>query len=212
MSKDYTGMFASFLAAHKRAEQGDRKAAVEAQSAAQDIIDILKDYNPLATDFFKDDIEAAKKIDDKLFEECWIAYRRKGSKAKAKNQWKKMSNEDKRMVLPHIKAYVGSREMCYQKDFERYLRDTVYKEIVIKGNMIVFDPYRNVNSEYKPEQSYCLIWSEKDRMYVYVGFFENNFVPDGYEDHNRPDKARVMLGNNQGIIEWSVEQKKWNKV
>lgn len=210
--KDYTDMFASFLAAHKRAEKGDRKAALDAQAAAQDIVEALKNYNPFGFDLFGDEIEAVKKQDDELFEQCWLAYRRKGSKKKAKEYWKKLTDADKKIVLPHINAYVGSRDLCYLKDFERYLRDATFKEIIIKGNMIVFDPNRNVYSEYKPEQSYCLIWSEKDKMYVYVGSFENNFVPDGYNDNNRPDGAKIMLGNNQGIIQWSVEQKKWNKV
>lgn len=212
MKKDYTDMFASFLAAHKRAEQGDRKAALDAQVAAQEIVDVLKAYNPFGFDLFGDEIEVKKKQDDELFEQCWIAYCRKGSKKKAKEYWKKLTDADKKIVLPHINAYVGSRDLCYLKDFERYLRDATFRQIVIKGNMIVFDPNRNVYSEYKPEQSYCLIWSEKDKMYVYVGFFENNFVPDGYEDHNRPDGAKVMLGNNQGVIQWSAEQKKWNKI
>ena len=212
MGKDYTDLFASFLAAHKRAEQGDRKAALDAQVAAQDIVDALKGYNPLASDLFGDEIEVARKADNELFEKCWTAYLRKGCKKKAKEYWKKIPESEKKMILPHIKAYVGSRELCYLKDFERYLRDEVYKEIVIKNNMIAFDPNRNIHSEYNPEQSYCLIWSEKDKMYVYIGFFENNFVPDGYENHNRPDGAKVMLGNNQGIIQWSAEQQKWNKI
>ena len=75
-----------------------------------------------------------------LFEECWLAYRRKGSKKKSFDYWRKLSDDEKKNVLPHIKAYVSNRDLQYQKDFERYLRDKVFTTIVFHGNKVVYDP------------------------------------------------------------------------
>lgn len=80
---------------------------------------------------------------DELFEQCWIAYRRKGSKKKAKEYWRKLSEKEKSLVLPHIKAYVESREISYQKDFERYLRDKCFLSVVFNGNKVAYDPTNN---------------------------------------------------------------------
>lgn len=75
-----------------------------------------------------------------LFEECWVAYSRKGSKKKALDQWARLKDEEKDAVLPHIKAYVSSRERQFQKDFERYLRDRTFNDVVLKGNEVYYDP------------------------------------------------------------------------
>jgi DNA-binding PadR family transcriptional regulator len=101
-----------------------------------------------------------RKEDDALFDECWIAYRRKGLKNKSKEYWNKLSDEEKGKVLPHINAYVQSRDANYQKDFERYLRDKVFNEIIYVGNSAIYDPLtikddnssQNNNGE-PPEQS-----------------------------------------------------------
>ena len=77
---------------------------------------------------------------DELFEECWIAYRRKGKKGKAKTYWDKLKEDERGKVLQHIKHYVSVNELRYQQDFERYLRDKTFESIVVKGNIIVYDP------------------------------------------------------------------------
>ena len=77
---------------------------------------------------------------DELFEECWIAYRRKGKKWKAKTYWDKLKEDERGKVLQHIKPYVSVNELRYQQDFERYLRDKTFESIVVKGNIIVYDP------------------------------------------------------------------------
>lgn len=151
-----------------------------------------------------------KTTQNDLFEQCWIAYKRKGSKKKALAQWEKMKDEDKELVLRHIQMYVGSRDLCYQKDFERYLRDNTFKEIIIKGNAVVFDPSKmEKDDEYKPEQSLLLAWDEKRKINIFIGFWDGAHIPDGYNDDNRPDGARVMLNNSRGIIEWSKAERKW---
>lgn len=75
------------------------------------------------------------------FADCWVAYRRKGSKKKAYEYWNKLTAKEQDKVLPHIKAYVATRELNYQKDFERYLRDRTFLDIVTNdtGN-VIYDP------------------------------------------------------------------------
>ena len=81
---------------------------------------------------------------DELFEQCWVAYRRKGSKGKAKPYWDKLSEEERTKVLKHIPHYVSSvSEIKYQKDFERYLKDKIFLNVVYKNNATLFDPYEN---------------------------------------------------------------------
>lgn len=86
--------------------------------------------------------EINKSISDKdeAFEQCWIAYRRKGSKAKSKQQWGKLADDEKEMIAEHIKHYVESRELQYQQDFQRYLKDKTFMTIVINKGDVIFDP------------------------------------------------------------------------
>ena len=77
---------------------------------------------------------------DELFEQCWTFYRRKGSKSKAKEQWDKLLTEEKDKVAEHIKYYVESRDLQYQQDFQRYLKDKTFMTIVISKGDVIFDP------------------------------------------------------------------------
>lgn len=77
---------------------------------------------------------------DELFEQCWLNYRRKGSKKKSLEQWKKLSNEEKEQAKKHIFAYIESvSDVKYQKDFERYLRDKCFLNVVYKDGITIFD-------------------------------------------------------------------------
>jgi hypothetical protein len=67
------------------------------------------------------------------FEEAWVLYRRKGGKKAAYQQWKNLSQEEKDKAKNHIPSYVSTRELTYQKDFERYLKDGHYESDVM-GN------------------------------------------------------------------------------
>jgi hypothetical protein len=82
---------------------------------------------------------------DELFEQCWKEYRRKGSKAQAKVQWAKLKTEDRNTMLQHIQAYVSTRELQYQKDFERYLKLRLFDTIVISNDKVVYDPSKSEN-------------------------------------------------------------------
>ena len=151
-----------------------------------------------------------EEINKELFEQCWIAYRRKGKKGKSLPYWKKLTESEKQMVLPHIKAYVTSRELQYQQDFERYLRDKTFTTIVFSKNKVIYDPTKNNDATYTPICDGALSWSDYLNCYVYVGMFYGH-VSDGYTDENRPNGARIMLGNGGGYIIWDSETKKWNK-
>ena len=148
-----------------------------------------------------------------LFEECWKAYRLKGIKKKALGYWNKLEESEMQMVMPHIKAYVGSREIQYQKDFERYLRDKVFMAVVFSNNTVVYDPTKNVASEdgnavYMPTCDGALSYNEYYKCYLYTGYW-NGYIPDGYTDNNRPDGASVMLNNARGTAIWHADSKAW---
>jgi hypothetical protein len=84
--------------------------------------------------------EKAKARKDEGFESAWLLYRRKGSKKKSIEQWIKLSDEEKEAVKGHIPAYIDSvSDIKYQKDFERYLRDKCFNDVVYKNNMVIFD-------------------------------------------------------------------------
>lgn len=152
-----------------------------------------------------------------LFEQCWIAYRRKGKKGKSLPYWKKLTESEKQMVLPHIKAYVTSRELQYQQDFERYLRDKTFTTIVISKNKVIYDPTRlnkkdKANEVYMPLTDGALSFNEYYNCYMYVGFWDGKHIPDGYDDDTRPNGASVTLNNGRGTITWDSKTKTWNKI
>ena len=154
-----------------------------------------------------------EEINKELFEQCWIAYRRKGKKGKSLPYWKKLTESEKQMVLPHIKAYVTSRELQFQQDFERYLRDKTFLSVVVSKNNVVYDPTRldkkdKANEVYMPLTDGALSWNDYYQKYMYIGNFDG-FIPDGYTDENRPDGATIMLNNNRGDIMWDANFRVW---
>lgn len=161
-----------------------------------------------------DILRSSKDKNKDLFEECWVAYRRKGIKQKARQFWNKLNESEMDMVLPHIKAYVSSREVHFQKDFERYLRDKVFETVVYNGNNIVYDPTRNDGSEgmYNPTCGGGLMYNEFSGCYLYIGWYtDGDDIPDGYTNDSRPDGATIMLNNARGTLVWSRETKTWNR-
>lgn len=155
--------------------------------------------------------DSPKEKKDALFEECWLAYRRKGSKRKAKEYWSKLPKSAKDIVLPHIKAYVSTRELSYQKDFERYLRDKIFSTIVVQGDKIVYDPNNVQSGVYSPQLDGNLRWNNFHQCYVYIGMFIEQLV-DGYTNDTRPDGAKIVLNNARGTIIWNSQEKKWIKM
>lgn len=148
--------------------------------------------------------------DDPLFEECWKAYKRRGNKAKAKVYWDKINEEERKNILPHIKAYVQSRDRQYQSYFERYLRDKGFNDVVYKGNSILYDPerYKEGNNIYMPyTEGYHLWLNENDGKYYFTGNIIN--LADGYTKENRPNGAQVH--QNGYTYTWNATSKEWER-
>lgn len=174
---------------------------------------INRDIKEIKTENKKDkDKSLSKKTTkDELFEECWLAYRRKGKKGKAYPYWKKLTDDEKQSVLPHIKAYVQANELQYQQDFERYLRDKTFQSIVISKNTVVYDPTKFDSTKYTP-QGRTIWFNEETKSYWSMDNFYYGVISDGYTDDNRPNGATITLNNARGDIRWNSETKKWDKV
>lgn len=67
------------------------------------------------------------------------------------------------------------------------------------------------DAPYTPECGGALSWNDYYNTYIYVGMFYGH-VSDGYTDDNRPNGAKIMLGNGGGFIVWNSETKTWDKV
>jgi hypothetical protein len=118
--------------------------------------------------------------------------------------------------MPHIKAYVSTRELQYQKDFERYLRDKIFMTVVFGNNKVVYDPSKLGRGEvqsnvYMPTCDGALSWNEYYKCFMYVGFWDGRHIADGYNDDNRPHGATITLNNGRGVISWDAETKEWRK-
>lgn len=72
------------------------------------------------------------------------------------------------------------------------------------------DKPEDLERTYKPYTDGAIRWNEKRNCYIYVNMFFG-FIPDGYEDSERPDGARIMLNNSCEFIQWNAETKKWEK-
>ena len=120
------------------------------------------------------------------------------------------------MVLPHIKAYVTSRELQFQQDFERYLRDKTFTTIVFSKNKVIYDPTKLVEKDkvsevYMPLTDGALSWNDYYSSFIFVGYWDGVHIPDGYTDETRPNGARIMLNNGRGVISWDAETKEWRR-
>lgn len=189
----------------------DVGSAKIAPNNTNDNIIINKEHNNIIENNKEKENSQKEKKKDELFEQCWIAYKRKGSKKKSKEYWCKLSDKEKDLVLPHIKSYVASRDLQFQKDFERYLRDKIYLTIVYQGNNVLYDPTRGDESQpYSPQTGFSLNWNDYYKCFMYTGYWDGH-IPDGYSDEERPDGAKVTLNNGRGIVTWSKQERKWIK-
>lgn len=187
----------------------DKQVGIESKFLAQYVISIINSLSGLRDKFIDKQEEKAITIKkDELFEECWKAYRRKGSKSKSKNYWNKLKDDEKNRVLDHIKAYVSARDINYQQDFERYLRDKTFDSLVIKGNDILFDPTCATDTAYHPFGNYSILYDDISKQYIYIGYYDGR-MSDGYTDDNRPDGATIILNSGRGTIVWSKAEQKW---
>lgn len=77
-----------------------------------------------------------------IFEDLWLMYERKGSKANAKKEFAKLTMQEITMMRSHIPAYLQARpERQYRQDFERYIKHKTFNSVVYsKANEMLFDP------------------------------------------------------------------------
>ena len=161
--------------------------------------------------------KSISKSSDELFETCWVAYRRKGKKGKEKPYWDKLTKSEKDSVLQHIKIYTKTRELQYQQDFERYLRDKTFLSVVVSKNNIVYDPTKlgkgeSASNVYMPSGNFSITWDDQLKAYLYIGFYsDGQAIADGYTDSTRPDGARIVLNNGRGELVWSSITRTWIK-
>ena len=117
---------------------------------------VLKQVGEYHEDAPKEKEEKPKVTKDEGFEAAWLLYRRKGSKKKALEQWNRLTDEERETAKGHIPAYIDSvSDIRYQKDFERYLRDKCFNDVVYKNNRVLFDA--NEAKEIKEKDSTTLI-------------------------------------------------------
>ena len=91
------------------------------------------------------------------FEDLWLMYERKGSKANAKKEFAKLNEEEVAMMRLHIPAYLQSRpERQYRLDFERYIKyKTFFSVVYSKSNEVLYDPdAANTSATQKTQQEY----------------------------------------------------------
>lgn len=76
------------------------------------------------------------------FEDLWLMYERKGSKANAKKEFSKLTEEEIATMRFHIPAYLQSRpERQYRQDFERYIKHKTFNSVVYsRNNEVLYDP------------------------------------------------------------------------
>lgn len=182
------------------------------KSAPNNILYNKPTNNNQPTNNNKEKEKILKEKDFSAFEECWIAYNRKGSKKKAKEYWCKLSETEKDNVLQHIKVYVTTREKKFQKDFERYLRDKTFNDLVIKDNIVVFDPNNETDNSYHPITGGSLTWNDYYKCFMYTGWYSDRMaICDGYDDDKRPNGATIVLNNGRGTLTWDKQKQQWIK-
>ena len=100
--------------------------------------------------------QAKKRTEElsKMFEDLWLMYERKGSKANAKKEFAKLTEEEIATMRQHIPAYLQSRpERQYRQDFERYIKHKTFNSVVYsKTNVVLFDPEAENTSATQPAQ------------------------------------------------------------
>ncbi len=143
---------------------------------------------------------------DKLFKTCWEAYKKKGNIDMAKKVWDKIAEDEKNHILPHIRAYTDTREIKFQKNFEKYLKEKVFNSLIYEKDEILYDPTNEYSNCYFPYQ-HKLDWNNYYKCYMYWG--DMAYFDDGYMNENRPNGATIEYHKDHKLLSWSKEEKKW---
>lgn len=146
----------------------------------------------------------------KLFDDCWKAYGRKGSKKDSLECWKKLTREEMAKVMPHLRVYCGSREFRFQKDFQRYLAHKLFNDVITDSHgTTLYEPAGDCEqNEYHPlSDGLFQYWDETNKRLVFNGDIDH--LVDGYSASNRPDGARAAWGMYEWV--WNASIKDWIK-
>ena len=181
------------------------------------------DYNPNNTITINNSTinnkEEIKELKEK-FNVFVLAYKKAGGRVRGVdtefNDFTKR-HKDWKQVVPYLEmalqreikarnqAKVNKRFFPEMKNLQTYLgKQRAWEMYVTIGEEIK-------NNEYTPICEGALSWNDYYNTYIYVGMFYGH-VSDGYTDDNRPNGAKIMLGNGGGFIVWNSETKTWNKV
>lgn len=74
----------------------------------------------------------------------------------------------------------------------------------------VGDDIEQLENEYRPFTDGEIRWSETYQFYIYTGM-DLSYIPDGYNNNDRPDGATIMLNNARGYMIWDATNKKWKR-
>lgn len=189
------------------------------KNMAQENIDNISLPNNTKNIFDKEIKKEEKEYKEK-FAEFVSAYKKMGGKSRGiDTEYKDFTkrHKDWQKVLPYLELAVqretkARNQAKAQKKFfpepkmlQTYLgKQRAWELYVTVGEDIKTD-------EYTPICDGALSWSDDLNCYVYVGMYYGH-VSDGYTDENRPNGAKIMLGNGGGFIVWDKEKKVWNKI
>lgn len=169
---------------------------------------------------FDKEIKKEEKEYKEKFATFVAAYKKMGGKARGiDTEYKDFTkrHKDWREVLPYL-------ELAVQRETKARIQAKAQKKFFPEPKMLqtylgkqrAWELYVTVGEtvkkdEYTPICDGALSWSDYLNCYVYVGMFYGH-VSDGYTNENRPNGAKVFLGNGGGYIVWNSETKTWIKI
>lgn len=184
----------------------------------------VDNQSQINTNISEDNIKQINKEEIKELKEKFnvfvLAYKKAGGRVRGVdtefNDFTKR-HKDWKQVVPYLEmalqreikarnqAKVNKRFFPEMKNLQTYLgKQRAWEMYVTIGEEIK-------NNEYTPICEGALSWNDYYNTYIYVGMFYGH-VSDGYTDENRPNGAKIMLGNGGGFIVWNSETKTWDKV
>jgi hypothetical protein len=116
------------------------------------------------------------------FELAWKAYRSKGSKQKSLARWLKLSQEEKDICAVHIPNYASTREPRFQKDFESYLLNKTFNDIIVSlSNTELKKEYINQKENYVWATDFKLHYQSSNEEMVAIEAYEKRLRELGFE-------------------------------
>lgn len=125
-------------------------------------------------------------------------------------------HKDWKQVLPYL-------ELAVQRETKARNQAKVQKKFFPEPKMLqtylgkqrAWELYVTIGEDLDKEQYIpicdgALSWNDYYNCYILVGMYYGK-VFDGYTDDNRPNGARIMIGNGGFFIVWNSETKTWDK-